>query len=244
MSKIGKRLVNFCQSGEITPNLVTLADMNNNNSSMSCSIKLAFHSNMRNVCKGLSRLPFPSFVALNGAAYGGGAELALAADFRVAAQEAALHLWQGKWGLPGGWNGMARLRSLCPFLTSRKVALLFAAQCSLRWPELLRWNLIDFTIDPSNLNSPNLPHEPNNATDANYTNKFNVQALHCIQQFSVGFLNTPAPLRKELLNRALSCDVREHSENAEDADQLFFESHWESETHKSRVANFGKPKIM
>lgn len=57
----------------------------------------------------LERLPFPSVAAINGFAFGGGLELALACTFRVATPNAKLGLPEIKLGLIPGYGGTQRL---------------------------------------------------------------------------------------------------------------------------------------
>lgn len=58
------------------------------------------------------QLPFPSVAAINGFAFGGGLELALACNFRVAARSARLGLPEIKLGLVPGYGGTQRLPRL------------------------------------------------------------------------------------------------------------------------------------
>ncbi|RMF48677.1 MAG: enoyl-CoA hydratase/isomerase family protein [Anaerolineae bacterium] len=60
----------------------------------------------------LAALPYPVFAALDGAARGGGAEVALACDVRVMAQDATLGFVQVRLGLMPGWGGAQRLLRL------------------------------------------------------------------------------------------------------------------------------------
>jgi len=60
----------------------------------------------------LERLPFPSIAAINGFAFGGGLELALACTFRVATAKAKLGLPEVKLGLIPGYGGTQRLPRL------------------------------------------------------------------------------------------------------------------------------------
>lgn len=57
-------------------------------------------------------LPFITIAALNGFALGGGTELALSCDLRVAAENAKLGLPEVKIGLIPGWGGTQRLARL------------------------------------------------------------------------------------------------------------------------------------
>lgn len=57
-------------------------------------------------------LPFPTVVCINGEAQGGGFEICLAADFRVAAPGARMGLPEVKLGIMPGWGGSVRLPRL------------------------------------------------------------------------------------------------------------------------------------
>ncbi len=60
----------------------------------------------------LQSLPIPVIAAIQGAAIGGGAELALAADLRLATRESSLHFKQLEVGLATGYGSCQRLVSL------------------------------------------------------------------------------------------------------------------------------------
>lgn len=57
-------------------------------------------------------LPFPTVAAINGEAQGGGFEICLASDFRIAAPTARMGLPEVKLGIMPGWGGSVRLPRL------------------------------------------------------------------------------------------------------------------------------------
>lgn len=64
---------------------------------------------MREVCDRLERLPCAVIAAINGYAVGGGAEMSLACDLRVAQESAQIGFPQSRLGLIPGWDGAGRL---------------------------------------------------------------------------------------------------------------------------------------
>jgi enoyl-CoA hydratase/carnithine racemase len=58
------------------------------------------------------RVPVPVIVAIQGAAYGGGLQLALGGDIRIASHDAKLSVMEMKWGLVPDLGGMALLPNL------------------------------------------------------------------------------------------------------------------------------------
>jgi len=58
------------------------------------------------------RVPVPVIAALHGAVYGGGVQLALGADIRIAAPDAKLSVMEMKWGLVPDMGGMVLLPKL------------------------------------------------------------------------------------------------------------------------------------
>ncbi len=92
----------------------------------------------QDVCNSLASLPFPTVAAVNGFALGGGLELALAADLRVASPQARLGLPEVSLGIIPGYGGTQRLprligqgRALDLILTGRHVTAEEALQMGL-----------------------------------------------------------------------------------------------------------------
>jgi enoyl-CoA hydratase len=71
----------------------------------------------------LQALPLPSIAAINGLAFGGGLELALACDLRIAATHARLGVPEIKLGLLPGAGGTARLTRMLPPAMAKQLLL-------------------------------------------------------------------------------------------------------------------------
>ena len=78
---------------------------------------------MQRVFARLASAPFVSLAEIGGAAYGGGLELALACDLRVAAREAKLAMPEVSLGLLPAAGGTQRLTALCGVGTARRLIL-------------------------------------------------------------------------------------------------------------------------
>jgi enoyl-CoA hydratase/carnithine racemase len=70
---------------------------------------VAMARRMRQVLDRVSALPVPVVAALNGHALGGGAELAIAADIRIAADDVTIGFNQVRLGIMPAWGGAERL---------------------------------------------------------------------------------------------------------------------------------------
>jgi enoyl-CoA hydratase len=86
----------------------------------------------------------PVIAAINGYALGGGADLALACDVRIASTGAQIGLVQAKVGLISGWNGVERLVETVGRSTAMKL-LLTAERLSAR--EALAAGLVDIVTE-------------------------------------------------------------------------------------------------
>ncbi|NDJ51945.1 MAG: enoyl-CoA hydratase/isomerase family protein [Chloroflexi bacterium] len=71
----------------------------------------------------LAELRIPVIAAMEGATRGGGCEVALACDLRIAAQDATLGFAQIKMGLTPGWGGARRLLSLVGYARATEILL-------------------------------------------------------------------------------------------------------------------------
>lgn len=64
---------------------------------------------MTSILERIEMLPCWTIACINGPAYGGGCEIMLAFDFRIASSESTFGFTQSKFFLPPGWGGLTRL---------------------------------------------------------------------------------------------------------------------------------------
>jgi enoyl-CoA hydratase len=89
-----------------------------------------------NVFERLAALPQPVIAAVSGHALGGGLELALAADFRIALKSANFGLPEVTLGMISGWMGIRRLAEVIGVARARHLTLLgtpITAEVALKW---------------------------------------------------------------------------------------------------------------
>lgn len=95
------------------------------------------------VLQRLSSLRQPTIAAINGYAFGGGLELALAADIRIASDRANFAMPETKIGTLPGWNGTRRLAEAIG--SARAKQMIFSgAQIDAATAE--RWNLVNEVV--------------------------------------------------------------------------------------------------
>lgn len=74
-------------------------------------------------CWNWRELPVPVIAVLHGHCYGGGLQLALAADFRIATPDCQLSIMEGRWGLIPDMTGSVTLRELLPMDVAKRLAM-------------------------------------------------------------------------------------------------------------------------
>jgi enoyl-CoA hydratase/carnithine racemase len=96
----------------------------------------------------IEALPLPVIAAINGAAIGGGTEVALACDLRLAEPSASFTFKHAAMGVTPGWGGLARLAATVGRGTAAK--LLFTAQ-PISAQEAQQLGLVDELVAPGAL---------------------------------------------------------------------------------------------
>ncbi len=75
------------------------------------------------VCWAWRELPVPVIAVVHGPCFGGGLQLALAADFRFATPDAQISVMEAKWGLIPDMTGSVTLRELLPIDVAKRLAM-------------------------------------------------------------------------------------------------------------------------
>ena len=91
----------------------------------------------------LARLHLPTIAAINGYAFGGGLELALATDLRIASDRAEFALPETKIGTQPGWTGSQRLPALVGVARAKQM-IFTGARIQAEVAE--RWNLVNEVV--------------------------------------------------------------------------------------------------
>src|SRR5258707_6213199 len=111
----------------------------------------AMAKRMRSICDQLASFPAPVIAVLNGHAFGGGAEVAVAADIRVAADDIKIAFNQVELEIMPAWGGAERLAAL---VGKSKALLLAGTGTVLDAREAERIGLVDLVLPRASFDSP------------------------------------------------------------------------------------------
>lgn len=106
---------------------------------------------MRSICDRLASFPAPVVAALNGHAFGGGAEIAVAADIRVAADDIKIAFNQVELEIMPAWGGVERLAAL---VGKSRALLLAGTGAALSALDAERIGLVDRVLPRAVFDSP------------------------------------------------------------------------------------------
>ncbi len=96
------------------------------------------------VFEGIEKLPIPSIAAINGFAYGGGLELAMACTLRVASENAKMGLPETSLGIIPGYGGTQRLARLVG--RAKALELVLTAEKGITAAEAHRLGLVNQVV--------------------------------------------------------------------------------------------------
>lgn len=108
------------------------------------SAAMQMATQVRSLLDRVASFPIPVIAALNGHALGGGAEVAVAADVRVAAADTQIGFTQTTLGIMPAWGGAERLAEI---VGRSKAVLLIATAARLSAAEALDIGLVDLVMD-------------------------------------------------------------------------------------------------
>lgn len=100
---------------------------------------------MTSLLERIETLPCWTIACVNGPAYGGGCEIMLAFDFRIAADDVTFGFTQGKFYLPPGWGGLTRLTEC----VGRSTALQWLAEAAVVDAETARLRGLVNRVEPA-----------------------------------------------------------------------------------------------
>lgn len=165
------------------------------------------------LCHAIGELPFPVIAAVDGAAIGGGAELAVSCDLRIADAEATISFKQARMGVTTGWGGAARLLSLVAAGTAAR--LLYAGH-DVGAEEALRIGLVDHVAPAGTLREVALAW----ASDIARASPTAIAAMKRVVREATGGARKVAEVRA--VERALFAETWSHPDHRE-AVEAFFE---------------------
>ncbi len=125
----------------------------------------------------IASYPFPTIAALNGPAIGGGLELALACDFRIAARGVSVGMPPGKLGLVYSHTGIAKFIEVVGAARTRE---LFLAGRRIDAETAYAWGLVNELAEPERLAEVALDWAKQIAADAPLAQRGNKRVIDAV----------------------------------------------------------------
>ena len=116
---------------------------------------LASASHINGMMSCIEDMPFPTVVAINGFALGGGLEVCLACDARIISTKARIGLPETGLGILPGWGGTVRLPRLSDFATALEW-ITSGRQYSAH--KAIKSGIVDKVVEPENLRTEAINH--------------------------------------------------------------------------------------
>lgn len=131
----------------------------------------------RNILTRLSNFPCPVIAAINGYALGGGLELALSCDIRLASEKAKMGLVETKIGLIAGWGGSQRLPRTIGVGQAKK--MMFSAE-KVKAEKALQIGLVEEVVAPEELMKEAMELAKKIAANSPVSNKLTKRAVNAV----------------------------------------------------------------
>jgi enoyl-CoA hydratase/carnithine racemase len=131
----------------------------------------------------LDAYPFPSVAALNGHAIGGGLELALTCDLRVASEEARLGMPPARLGLVYSHTG---LRRFVDAIGAPRTRELFFTARSVSAPTALQWGLVNEVVSPDEVEARGVEYAARIAANAPLSLRGNKRVIGALLAAEMG----------------------------------------------------------
>ncbi|XP_065319776.1 methylglutaconyl-CoA hydratase, mitochondrial-like isoform X2 [Gordionus sp. m RMFG-2023] len=146
---------------------------------------------LRDLFHALSKLPIPTIAAIDGTALGGGLEMCLACDIRIATAQAKMGLVEAKLGIIPGAGGTQRLPRLIGVAKAKE--LIFKGSV-ISGAEALKLGLVNEIVDGTD-------HSPNSNDPENGDDRF--PAFNRALQLAKQMINQCSPLSLRCAKQAI-----------------------------------------
>jgi 3-hydroxypropionyl-coenzyme A dehydratase len=176
-----------------------------------------YATTIHNLLNKIESLPRPVIAAINGYALGGGCEIALACDIRIASSNAKIGQTEVKVGIPPGWGGTQRMLRL--LRVSKAKELIYTGRM-IGPDEALQIGLVNKVVNIETASKPGTESQDsiNNRNKKSSTEENGLAAAkllkkklidECIELASVISKNSlnAVTVSKMLMNKALDLDI-------------------------------------
>lgn len=165
-----------------------------------------YASHVHNLLNTIENLEKPVIAAINGYALGGGCQLALACDIRIASANAKIGQTEVKIGIPPGWGGTQRLARIVGIAKAKELIFTGKILCANEAKEI---NLFNMVVSSSNNHS--LVSNENENTD---NEELNILLNTKLIQESIKFTRTitlnnsfAIKIAKSLINKSRDINI-------------------------------------
>lgn len=165
-----------------------------------------YASHIHNLLNTIENLEKPVIAAINGYALGGGCQLALACDIRIASANAKIGQTEVKIGIPPGWGGTQRLARIVGIAKAKELIFTGKILCANEAKEI---NLFNMVVSSSNNHS--LVSNENENTD---NEELNILLNTKLIQESIKFTRTitlnnsfAIKIAKSLINKSRDINI-------------------------------------